>query len=54
MGGVSGMRNEMGRVRGPVDEWRAGTREADEGRDMTAIYLRHFIIIREVNKEMRL
>ena len=30
------------------------TREADEGRDMTAIYLRHFIIIREVNKEMRL
>lgn len=35
-------------------EWRAGTREADEGRDMTAIYLRHFIIIREVNKEMRL
>ena len=39
-------------------EWgtneRPTTREADEGRDMTAIYLRHFIIIREVNKEMRL
>jgi len=26
MGGVSGMRNEMGRVRGPVDEWRVDGR----------------------------
>lgn len=35
-------------------EWWVGIWEVDEGRDMIVIYLRYFIIIREVNKEMRL